>query len=171
MPEPRDKPGSQDKSAPPPPRFRGPQRARAARILAVQAVYQNDLTGAAVETVLKEFLQHRIGDDSIVPGRLSPRDHQLFTDLVRGVGGATAELDAAITAALAPERKSERLEVLLRAILRCGALELRDRPEVPVAVIINEYVDIAHAFYGGKEPGLVNAVLDRLARTLREPGA
>lgn len=156
---------------PKPARFRGPKRARAARILAVQAVYQNDLTGAAIENVLMEFLQHRLGDNAVVPGRLSPRDHRLFTDLVRGVGGAVADIDAAITGALARENKSERLEVLLRAILRCGTFELRDRPDVSVAIIINEYVDIAHAFYGGKEPGLVNAVLDRLARTQREPGA
>lgn len=134
----------------------------------MQAVYQNDLTGVAVETVLKEFLQHRIGGDSAMPCGLSARDHQLFTDLVRGVGEAVADLDTAITIALTGENKSERLEVLLRAILRCGSLELRDRPDVAVAVIINEYVDITHAFYGGKEPGLVNAVLDRLARTLRD---
>ncbi len=165
MPEPQD-----ETPAPPPraTRFREPRGARQARILAVQAVYQNDLTGVAVETVLKEFLQHRIGDRSVMSGGLSPRDHQLFTDLVRGVGEAAADLDAAITVALAGENKSERLEVLLRAILRCGSLELRDRPDVAVAVIINEYVDITHAFYGGKEPGLVNAVLDRLARTLRD---
>ena len=168
MPDPVD-----ETEAPPPKpaRFRGPKRARAARILAVQAVYQNDLTGAAVETVLKEFLQHRLDDDAVVPGRLAPQDHRLFTDLVRGVGGATADLDAAITGALSRENNSARLEVLLRAILRCGTLELRDRTNVAVAVIINEYVDITHAFYGGREPGLVNAVLDCLARTLREPGA
>ncbi len=148
-------------------RFREPQRARDARILAVQAVYQKELTGGAADAVIKEFLQHRLGDTTLAsPG--TARDHKLFADLVRSVSASASALDAAISGALSREQKSERLEVLLRSIMRCGAVELRDRPDVPVAVVINEYVDIAHAFYGGKEPGLVNAVLDRLAVRLRD---
>ena len=152
-------------------RFRAPQRAREARVLAVQALYQKDLTGAATDAILLEFLQHRVPDTWRVSSDLAARDQQLFTDIVQGVGGSATDLDAAISNALSREAGSGRLEVLLRAILRCGAFELRDRSNVAVAVIINEYVDIAHAFYGGKEPALVNAVLDRLARTLRDQEA
>ena len=81
-----------------------------------------------------------------------------------------AELDGYIAAALTPDWPLERLEIILRSILRAGAYELLARPEVPAKVAISEYLDIAHAFFAGKEPGLINGVLDRLARTYRSEG-
>ncbi len=145
-----------------------PQRTRTARLLAVQAVYQHEMTGAAADTILQEFLEHRLDESARAYGTIPARGQKLFADIVRNVSASAAALDEAITAALSRENRSERLEVLLRTILRCGVLELRDRPDVDVAIIINEYVDIAHAFYAGKEPALVNAVLDRAARSLRD---
>ena len=149
-------------------RFVAPQRTRAARLLAVQALYQHEMTGTPTDVILQEFQQHRLEETARSFGKLSPRDHLLFADIVRGVGSSVIALDEALTTALSGEHQSGRLEVLLRTILRCGLLELRDRTDVDAPIIINEYVDIAHAFYGGREPGLVNAVLDRSARTLRD---
>ena len=158
-----------DPAAPPDTaRFVAPQRTRTARLLAVQALYQQEMTGTSTDAILKEFLQHRLDETARSFGKLSARDHQLFADIVRGVSASALALDDAITAVLSGENRSGRLEVLLRTILRCGVLELRDRTDVDAPIIINEYVDIAHAFYGGREPGLVNAVLDRSARTLRD---
>lgn len=89
-------------------------------------------------------------------------------DLVRGTMARRAEIDGCIGAALTPDWPLERLESVLRAILRAGAYELLARADVPVPVVISEYLDIGHAFFAGKEPGLINGVLDRLARTLRQ---
>ena len=97
-------------------------------------------------------------------------DAALFADIVRGAMKRQSELDAAISAALTPDWPIERLEAVLRAILRAGAYELTARPDVPVPVVISEYLDIGHAFFAGKEPGLINGVLDKLARTLAEAG-
>ena len=86
---------------------------------------------------------------------------------VRGAAGAAEELDALIARVLPQDWPLQRLEVIFLSILRCGVHELRCHLDVPPKVTINEYVDVAHGFYGGKEPAMVNAVLDRLARQLR----
>ncbi len=130
-----------------------------ARLLAVQALYQMDITGSAVETVVEEFVRFRLGRDA---------DRSLFLDLVRGVVTAKEALAELVGGALKDEARLERLEVVLRAIMMCGAYELRSRSDVPPRVTINEYVEVTHSFYGGKEPGLVNGVLDKLGRVLRE---
>ncbi len=137
-----------------------------ARLAAVQALYQAELTGAPVEAVLAEFLALRLGEE--VDGvSLAAADRGLLELLVRGVGKERDELDDMLAAVLDEDWPVERLETLLQIVLRTGALELSRRPETPVRVVISEYVDLADAFFGGKEPGLVNGVLDRLARALR----
>jgi N utilization substance protein B len=142
------------------------RRRSAARLAAVQALYQIDLTGAAVEAVVAEFVKHRLGRD-IDGDNYGEADNALFAELVRGAWARREDIDRMLAVSLTPDWPLGRLEVILRAILRAGAYELLDRPDVPARVVINEYLDIAHAFYSGKEPGLVNGVLDRLARQLR----
>lgn len=142
------------------------RRRSAARLAAVQALYQIELAGASAESVIREFEQHGLGTDR-EGGRLGEADAQLFGDLVRGVAGRQDELDQLIAGSLAPGWPLARLEAVLRAILRAGAFELLVATDVPAPVVISEYLDIAHAFFAGKEPGLVNGVLDHLARTLR----
>ena len=133
-----------------------------ARLAAVQALYQIDLSDAPLETVIAE-LQER-GDDEEGFGEA---DDALFADIVRGVSANRDDLDAMLDEALAPDWTLARLEAVLRAVLRAGAYELMARLEIPARVVLNEYVDIAHAFFAGKEPKLVNGVLDRVGRRLR----
>jgi N utilization substance protein B len=145
---------------------------RAARLAAVQALYEHDMTGVPTDTVLRDFLENRWErldreGKEIEPAITNQFRRGLFSELVKGVSDEREKLDTMLDAALAPARKVERLEAVLRAILRAGSFELANRPAVPARVIIAEYVSIADDFFAGKEPGLVNGVLDRLARTLR----
>jgi len=145
---------------------KGGAKQSAARLAAVQALYQAELTGAPVEAVLAEFIALRLGEE-IDGVSLAGADRVLLELLVRGVGKERDELDDMLAAVLDEDWPVERLETLLRILLRVGALELSRRPEAPVRVVVSEYVDLAGAFFGGKEPGLVNGVLDKLARALR----
>ncbi len=147
-------------------RTKGGAKQSAARLAAVQALYQAELTAAPVEIVLAEFLALRL-DEELDGVSLAAADRGLLELLVRGVGKERGELDDMLAAVLDEDWPVERLETLLQILLRVGALELTRRPEAPVRVVISEYVDLADAFFGGKEPGLVNGVLDRLARALR----
>lgn len=140
-----------------------------ARLSAVQALYQIELTSAEPKAVVAEFAAHRLGQE-IDGDRYADADRAFFGDLVGGASERRADVDGAISAALPADWPLPRLEAVLRAILRAGAYELLARADVPGPVIINEYVEIAHAFYEGKEPGMVNGVLDRVARTLRPEG-
>lgn len=130
--------------------------------MAVQALYQLDINGGVAGQVVAEFLAHRQGeailDDTAVV---------LFTDLVTRVSDERDALDVLIGRVLKEDWRVGRLELVLKAILRCGVLELRDHGAVPLAVVLDEYVSLAHGFFGGKEPALVNGVLDALARPLR----
>ncbi|MFZ5790448.1 MAG: transcription antitermination factor NusB [Pseudomonadota bacterium] len=139
---------------------------RGARLAAVQALYQIALTGADPAVVIGEFLRHRLGR-AIEEGGVPESDPQLFADLVRGATAMKGDLDDMVAAVLDPDWSVERLELLLLAILRAGAYEISARPDLPVRVAISEYVSIAAAFLGDKETGLVNGVLDRIARSLR----
>lgn len=142
----------------------------AARLLAVQALYQMAVSGGSADAVVLEFLQHREtppADEEDTDKPLAPADRTLFADLVRGVTRDKADLDDMLAGSLDESWPLERVELLLRAILACGAYELRSHAKVPPRVVISEYMQIADAFFDGKEPGLVNAVLDRLARVLR----
>ncbi|UCH72796.1 MAG: transcription antitermination factor NusB [Rhodospirillales bacterium] len=148
----------------------GYPKRRAARLAAVQALYQMEMSGAGPETVLAEQAQRAGDPEAGLAGTVAP-DLGMLGDLVRGVHERRQDIDRMVGAALSSNWPLERLEAVLRAILRAGAWELLSRPEVDGAVVISEYVRIAEAFFDGGEPKLVNAVLDKLAGTLREPGA
>lgn len=139
---------------------------RAARLAAVQAIYQMEQAGADAEAVIEEFVAHRFGHEAEVsPAGVPEKD--FFADLVRGVPHHQTEIDRAVLHALSANWKLQRIDSILRAILRVAAYELIGRPDVPARVVIDEYVEIAHAFSEGEESGFVNAVLDRLAREKR----
>lgn len=144
---------------------------KAARLAAVQALYQIDLnnlpiTGKAVEAVVIEFVEHRLGHE-VDGDAYVAADPQLFADILRGACHRRADVDAMLTAALDPRHGLERLETPLRAILRAGAFELSANLTTHSRIIISEYVDVAHGFYAGREPGMVNGVLDKVAKTVR----
>ena len=137
-----------------------------ARLAAVQALYQMEAAGAGVETVVREFLDHRFGGD-IEGEHLAEADEAFFAELMRGVVTHQGAVDQAIAKRLATGWRLERIDATLRAILRAGAYELMRRPEIPSEVAIDEYVEIAKSFFEGPEPGFVNAALDGIARDHR----
>ena len=139
-------------------------RRSAARLAAVQALYQMEMTGVSDEQALQDSKARRTEEPR---SRMAEPDSSLLGQTVRGVTAETAKLDQLVGGALTGDWTVERLESVLRAILRAGAWELGARPQTPTRVCISEWVDVAHAFYSGPEPGLVNAVLDRLAQLLR----
>ena len=145
------------------------RRRSAARLGSVQALYQIEVTGAGAEDTIEEFVRYRLGAEAVDGGAVAAPDSELFADIVDGACERRAEIDALIGGALNEPWRLERLERVVRAILRTGVYELLARPQVPARVVINEYVDVAHAFFGGGEPGFINGVLDRLARDLRRP--
>lgn len=138
----------------------------AARLAAVQAIYQMELTGVDAETVIREFSEHRFGHEIEGSAAANP-DADFFADIVRGVPHHQLAIDQVIAQGLAEGWKLQRIDSILRAILRAAAYELVARPDVPAKVVIDEYVDIAHAFFGGEEPAFVNALLDRAAHRKR----
>lgn len=142
------------------------QRRSATRLAAIQALYALEVSGGGVEPVLADMMQRRwAATDQAATAAVDPAFLHL---IVEGVRDRQAEFDAAIDAALTHGWTMARLEILLQAILRAGAFELAAQPQTPVKVVINEYVELAHAFFAGREPSLVNAVLDRLAARLRD---
>lgn len=144
-----------------------PAARRAARLAAVQAIYQMELAELDAEAVIEEFIEHRLsaGAEIAPAGRA---DAEFFADIVRGVPHRQSEIDRAIAKYLSADWKLSRIDSILRAILRAAAYELIARSDVPGKVVIDEYVDITHAFFQGDEPGFVNAALDRLAHAFRE---
>jgi N utilization substance protein B len=151
-----------------PTKARGSAKARrsAARLAAVQALYQQAQTGKPAAEIVAEFVEFRIGHE--VDGAVFvPADITLLTAIVRGADAERATLDGLVEAALRPPLERDRLELLLRVILLAGTWELLRHLELPSPIILAEYVGIATAFYGGPEPALMNGVLDRLARTIR----
>ena len=138
----------------------------AARLAAVQALYQMDLGGTNLPEVIAEFETYRLGKE-VDGDQYGGADETLFRAIAAGASAKREELDNLIAAVLPDAWPLERLELILRQILRCGVYELAELPEIPTPVLISEYVAISDSFYSGKEPGMVNAVLDRLARELR----
>ena len=127
-----------------------------------------DVSGTGVIDALAEFEAFWIGRE--VEGiTFQPSDTNFFRDILSGVVKNQRDIDVRIDKALATDWPLKRVEAVLRAILRAGAYELTYRKDVPARVVITEYVDVTHSFYGEDEPGLVNAVLDNLAREVR-PG-
>jgi N utilization substance protein B len=143
------------------------RRARTvARLAAVQALYQMELAGEGVETVITEFSNHRF-DTDIEGEPLAEADEAYFADVVRGVIGSQKDIDASVKARLASNWRLERLDATLRALLRCGAWELAHKTEVPKEIVIDEYVELAKAFFDEAESKFVNAALDGVARDVR----
>ena len=144
------------------------QRRSAARLVAVQALYQLELAGGTPDQAIEQAqeIAHGVEDDQGEVEFVGP-DPSLINDLVHGVVDRCADIDPMIDVALSDQRSVDRLETLLRITLRAGAYELLVRSDIDPPVVISEYVDIAKAFFSNKEPALVNGVLDRLARTLR----
>jgi N utilization substance protein B len=141
-------------------------RRGAARLAAVQALYQMDLSATPLHEILAEFESHWLGRE--VEGETYlPAEVAFFRDVVNGVVADQRRLDPMIDAALAKSWPLKRVEMVLRAILRAGAYELDKKHDVPARVVVSEYVDVANAFVDGDETGMVNAVLDQIARQLR----
>lgn len=142
-----------------------PKLRRVSRTSAVQALYQMDVSGAPHRTVVKEFLDHRFGYED-EPGMVRA-DEPYFEDIVNGTVRDQAKIDEAIGERLTEKWPLRRLDATLRALLRCAVYEIQSRPDVPALVIINEYMAIATDFFSGKEPGIVNGVLDKIAKDTR----
>jgi transcription antitermination protein NusB len=138
----------------------------ATRLAAIQALYALEVSGMAVDGVIADFVERRWAPVDQLADAAKP-DESFLRTLVEGVVAHRPEIDVAIQDALAGGWTLARLELLLQAILRAGAYELSAEADVPAKVVINEYLEIAHAFFAGKEPSLVNAVLDRLASRFR----
>jgi transcription antitermination protein NusB len=138
----------------------------AARLAAVQALYQMDLAGTGLNDILAEFESHWLGGE-VEGDQYRPAEVGFFRDIVGGVLREQTKLDPEIDAALARGWPLKRIEAILRAVLRAGAYELVCRQDVPARVVMSEYVDVASAFVDQDETGMVNAVLDELAHKLR----
>ena len=141
-------------------------RRGAARLAAVQALYQMDIAGTGLNDILAEFESHWIGRE-VEGSQYLPAEAAFFRDVVGGVVREQRKLDPLIDKVLARGWPLKRIEAIMRAVLRAGAYELGHRSDVPARVVVAEYVDVANAFVDRDETGMVNAVLDQLARQLR----
>jgi N utilization substance protein B len=141
------------------------------RVAAVQALYQAEHAGQSGETVIDQFVRHRIGDPSgtggMEDGRLPAADVPLFARIVRTATQQQDVIDGMIVEALPESWPMARLDPVLRACLRAGGAELWMADGPPAKVVINEYMDVAHGFFSGDEPRMLNGLLDRLAHLLR----
>ena len=138
----------------------------AARLAAVQALYQQEMEGTEPARLIHEFHHHRLGA-TIEGDTYVEAEHSFFDDLVSGTLARREEIDGLISGRLAEGWTLERLDKPMKAILRVGAYELIARPDVPVASVISEYVDVADAFYDKREKGFVNGLLDAIAKAAR----
>lgn len=157
----------------------GAKARSAARLAAVQALYQMELAGTRLNTIIDEFTAFRLnrppdqapgegtdaGEDA--DATLLDADQTYFSELVRGAVRRQRELDPLVDSTLASGWRLVRVDATLRAIFRAAVFELMDRLDVPARVIINEYINVAHAFFADDHPKVVNGVLDQLARKLR----
>ena len=141
-------------------------RRGAARLAAVQALYQMDIAGTPLQDILADFESHWIGRE-IEGDQYLPAEGGFFREIVTGVVTEQRRLDPLVDRALAAGWPLKRVEAILRSVLRAGAYELAERRDIPARVVISEYVDVASAFVDRDETGLVNAVLDQIARQLR----
>ena len=142
----------------------------AARLAAVQALYQQEMEGTPIARLLREFHEHRLGA-TIEDEQYFDAERDFFDDVVSGVDSRRSEIDEAIAAKLAEGWSLERLDRPMRAILRAGTYELLARKDVPVGSVISEYVDVAHAFHDKRESGFVNGLLDAVAKEARSAPA
>jgi N utilization substance protein B len=141
-------------------------RRGAARLAAVQALYQMDIAGAGINDIFAEFESHWLGNE-VEGDTYLPAEAAFFRDVVSGVVRDQKKIDPLIDEALSKGWPLKRIEAILRAVLRAGAYELQHRKDVPGRVVVSEYVDVANAFVDREETGMVNAVLDQIGRQFR----
>jgi len=141
-------------------------RRGAARLAAVQALYQMDIAGTGLNDILAEFESRWIGRE-VEGAQYLPAEAAFFRDVVSGVVREQRRLDPLVDQVLAEGWPLKRIEAILRAVLRAGAYELGHRSDVPARVVVSEYVDVANAFVDKDETGMINAVLDQIARQFR----
>lgn len=139
----------------------------AARLAAVQALYQMDMEKVGIARLLNEFHAHRLGAE-IEDAQYADADADFFDDIVSGVDARREEIDALVDGKLGEQWKMERLDKTMLQILRCGTYELIARADVPTATVIDEYLDVAHAFFDKKDAKFVNGLLDAVAREKRD---
>jgi N utilization substance protein B len=148
-----------------------PRTRTASRVAAVQALFQSEQAQENPETVIDQFVRHRLGDTAAEhgyeDGRIPDAEVPLFAEIVRAAVRQQDTIDAMVVEALPADWPLARIDPVLRALLRAGGAELAVVGGVPAKVVINEYLDVARGFFTGPEPGIANAVLDRLARLLR----
>lgn len=143
-----------------------PERRRAARLAAVQALYQMDMSGEGDKPVIRQFRDHHFGHRG-EPGKVEA-DEEFFEALIEGVVAFQKEIDLAIADHLSAKWSLKRMDITLRAIMRAASFEVMQRPDVPALVIIDEYVSISADFFDdGKEPSFVNGVLEKFAKQVR----
>jgi transcription antitermination protein NusB len=151
----------------PSPQARTRSRARAAaRLAAVQALYQQEMEGTALPVLLHEFHNHRLGA-TIEGVEYADADTTFFDDLVKGVVARREEIDRLVASKLSSDWSFERLDKPMRQILRAGTYELLARADVPTGAVISEYLDVTDAFYDKREKGFVNGLLDAVAKEVR----
>ena len=143
------------------------QSRSAARLAAVQALYQHEMEATPVAKLIHEFHQHRIGA-TIEDAEYADADVAFFDDIVKGTLARVDEIDAAIVARLASGWSMERLDRTMKAILRAGAYELIARGDVPVGAVVSEYVVVAKAFFDAREAGFANGLLDAIGKDARK---
>ncbi len=148
-----------------------PRTRTASRVAAVQALFQSEQGPENAETVIDQFVRHRLGElpgtGGFEDGRVPDAEVPLFTRVVRSAVRQQDTIDRMLAESLPDDWPLGRLDPVLRAVLRAGGAELAMTDGAPAKVVINEYLDIARGFFIGAEPGMANAVLDRLARLLR----
>jgi transcription antitermination protein NusB len=156
---------------PAPRRSSGGRPRTGARVAAVQALYQSEHSGESAETVIDQFIRHRLGvlpgQDGFEDGRVPEADVPLFAAIVRKAAQNGETVDGLVAGHLDKDWPMARLDPVLRALLRAAAAELWGSTDTPARVVINEYMDIAHGFFDGEEPRFANGVLDALARQMR----
>jgi N utilization substance protein B len=148
------------------PQARKANRRGAARLAAVQALYQMDIAGAGLNDVFAEFESHWLGNE-VEGEKYLPAEAAFFRDIVGGVVRDQTRLDPLVDQALARGWPLKRIDAIIRAVLRAGTYELQQRKDIPARVVVTEYVDVAGAFVDREETGMVNAVLDQIARKFR----
>jgi N utilization substance protein B len=142
-----------------------PTARSAARLAAVQALYQMEISEEAADDITAEFVEFRFGRESeVTPGE---PDAAFFSDIVHGVPARQQEIDKEIAKCLAKNWRLSRVDSLLRAIMRAGAYEILARPDVPAVVVIDEYVSLTHVFEAEEGAPFINAALDKMARAKR----
>ncbi len=142
---------------------KGQMNRTAARLFAVQALYQMDIAQAPIEHIIEEFQNYRLHHDQDEIS-FADVDGILFDRILRGVVDDQLAIDRAVNVRLSDRWPLSRIDSTMRAIFRAGAFELLHRTDTGVKVIVSEYTDIAHSFFEGAEVGMVNAVLDRLGK-------